>query len=910
MSLLRNLASGLRSLFRKDRVNRELEEELREYLEMAADEKMKQGMSRQDALRAVRLEAGSLEVTKEIVRSGGWESIVDTLWRDLLFAARMLRKSPGFTLVAMLTLGLGIGGNTAVFSVMNTVLLRYLPLPHPQQLVFLSLPNAQPDGASSSGDDERSFSYPVFEALRKEHAVFSDLIAYMPLAVDKVAVRVGEDPEEAEGDMVSGNFFSGLGVSFTRGRGFALEDETAHSSVVVLSYSYWTTRFGRSPSAIGQTIYVKGNPFAVIGVTAQGFYGIEPASSTDFWIPLQNRPELTAWGEEPSPRAFYGSPKWWCIQLIGRLVPGVTESQALAKLDPAFQSAAFIGLGTPDPKAKKSILAFSSAQGIQGMRDDYQKPIQILLAMVGLVLAIACANVSMLLVARNATRAREFSVRMALGAGRGRLLRQMLTESFLLVAGGSAFGWMFAIAGSRALAAWSGVEIPFVLDSRVLLFSLAISIGCAIVFGLAPLRRAVSVPVGVALKTSNATAYRDQKSSWSGKVVVAAQMALCLILLVGSGLLVRSLRNYQTLPLGLRVDGLLVFGTDPFSVHSDEEKERFFQNLLARLRVAPGVESATLVSHRLGSGWGWQNVWAIDGVEPQAPFSGSMSMSANHVGPDFCHTLGIPILRGREVTEADTRSAPKVVLVNETFLKRYFPKGDGLSHSVTAISSISDGKITLGDSFTIVGVIGDSKYKRVDETSKPTLYFPFAQGTPIPNMQVELRTSGDPDALIPTVRAILHDLDPNLPIQKPMTQRAQFDESYSQASLFARLSIFFGVIAVLLVATGLYGTLAYRVARRTSEIGVRVALGAQQKQVLWLILRESLLVSGAAILAGVPVAIAGTRLMRSMLFGVQPGDLVSFLVALFGVVLVALAASIIPARRALRVDPLVALRYE
>jgi len=505
MSLLRNLGSGLRSLFRKEQVNRELDEELGEYLEMAAAEKMKQGMNRQDALRAVRLEGGSLDGTKEIVRSGGWESVVDTLWRDLLFAVRMLRKSPGFMLVAMLALALGIGGNTAVFSVMNTVLLRYLPLPNPQQLVFLRLPNGPPDGVGTTGDDDKSFSYPVFEALRKEHAVFSDLMAYMPLAVDTVAVRIGEDPEEAEGDMVSGNFFSGLGVSFTRGRGFALEDETAHASVVVLSYSYWTIRFGRSPSAIGQTIYVKGVPFTVIGVTAQGFYGLEPASSTDFWIPLQNRPELNAWDEEPSQNTLYGSPKWWCIQLIGRFVPGVTQSQALEKLDPVFQSAALVGLGTPDPKAKKSILAFSSTQGIQGMRDDYQKPIQILLAMVGLVLAIACANVSTLLVARNATRAREFSVRIALGAGRSRLLRQMLTESFLLVAGGTALGWMFAISGSRALAAWSGVEIPFVLDSRVLLFTLAISISCAIVFGLAPLRSAVSVPVGVTLKTSNAT---------------------------------------------------------------------------------------------------------------------------------------------------------------------------------------------------------------------------------------------------------------------------------------------------------------------------------------------------------------------------------------------------------------------
>jgi predicted permease len=907
MNRLRAVLVRLASLFTSKRSDADLDAEMHSHLAMHIEDNLRAGMTPQQARREALLKLGGLEQAKELYRYRRSLPFIETLLQDLRFTLRTLRKSPGFAFVVVLTLALGIGANTAVFSVMNTVLLRYLPLPNPQQLVFLSLPNGPPDGLSTTGDDDKSFSYPVFEGLRREHGVFSDLMAYMPLAVDKVAVRIGEDPEEAEGDMVSGNFFSGLGVSFTRGRGFALEDETVHSSVAVLSYSYWTTRFGRSPSAIGQTIFVKGVPFTVIGVTAQGFYGVEPASSTDFWIPLQDRSEINAWGEE-GPKTFYGTPKWWCIQLIGRLVPGVTESQALEKLDPVFQSAARIGLGTPDPKAKKSTLAFSSTQGIQGMREEYQRPIQILLAMVGLVLAIACANVSMLFVARNATRAREFSVRIALGAGRGRLLRQTLTESFLLVGGGAALGWMFAISGSHALAAWSGVEIPFVLDSRVLLFTLAISIGCAIVFGLAPLRRAVSVPVGLTLKTSNATAYRDQKSSWSGKVVVASQMALCLILLVGSGLLVRSLRNYQTLPLGLRVDGLLVFGTDAFSVHSDEGKEHFYQNLLARLRRAPGVDSATLVSHRLGSGWGWNSVWAIDGVEPQYPFS--ESMSANHVGPDFCHTLGIPILRGRDITDADTRSAPKVVLVNETFSKRFFPKGDALGHSVTTISSTSVGKITLENSFTIVGVIGDSKYKRVDEKSKPTLYFPFAQQTPIPNIQVELRTHGNPEALLPSVHAILHGLDPNLPIQKPMTQRAQFDESFSQARLFARLSIFFGVLAALLVATGLYGTLAYRVGRRTSEIGVRMALGAQRSQVLWMILRESLLVSGMAISAGVPLAIAGAHLMRSMLFGVQPGDWPSFILALFGLILVALAAGFVPARRASAMDPVVALRYE
>jgi len=890
----------LRQFFLRQRLYDDLDQEIALHLEERIEELVAGGMSAKEASATARREFGNVGFVKETAHEAwGW-GWLEELLADLRFGVRMLRKNSGFTAIAVLTLGLGIGANTAVFSVMNTVLLRYLPLPNPQQLVFLRLPNGPPEGLSSTGDDDRSFSYPVFEALRKEHAVFSDLMAYVPLAVDKVAVRIGEDPEEAEGDMVSGNFFSGLGVSFARGCGFTLDDETAHASIAVLSYAYWTTRFGRSPSAIGQTIYVKGVPFTVIGVTAQGFYGLEPASSTDFWIPLQNRAELNAWDEEASLNTMYGTPKWWWIQLIGRLVPGVTESRALAKLDPVFQGAALTGLGTPDSKAKKHILSFSSTQGIQGVRDDYQKPIQILLAMVGLVLVIACANVSMLLVARNSTRAREFSVRMSLGAGRGRLLRQMLTESLLLVGGGAALGWMFAISGSRSLAAWSDMEIPFVLDSRVLLFTLAISIVCAIVFGLAPLRAAVSVPVAVTLKTSNATAYRDHRGSLSGKVVVASQMVLCLLLLVGSGLLVHSLRNYQTLPLGLRVDGLLVFGTDAFSVHNDEEKDHFYQNLLARVRAVPGVESATLVSHRLGSGWGWNSIWAIDGVKPQGPHS--EMMSANSGGPDFCHTLGIPVLRGRDITDADTRSAPKVVLVNETFAKRFFPKGNVLGHSV--------GEDKPEDRFTIVGVIGDSKYKRVDEKTKPTLYFPYAQHTAIPNMQVELRTSGNPEALIPSVRAVLHDLDPNLPMQKPMTQRAQFDESFSQARLFARLSISFAVIAVLLVATGLYGSLAYGVGRRTSEIGVRMALGAQRSQVLWMVLRESLLISAVGIFVGTPLAFVGTRVMQSMLFGLGPNDVLSFAAAVLCVTLVAIAAGLMPARRAATMDPIAALRYE
>ena len=902
MRWLRALFVRLGGLFHKEPRERELADEMESHLQLHIEDNLRVGMSPAQARREAIMKLGGVEQTKENYRERRGLPILETTLQDCRYAFRLLRKNPGFALVAVLTLALGIGGNTAVFSVMNSVLLRSLPLPRPEQLVYLVLPNGKPDGAMNTGDDSTSFSEPVFEQLRAERAAFSDLMAYIPLAIGKTAVRIGQDPEEAEADEVSGNFFSGLGASFARGRGFTLEDETAHAQVTVLSYSYWTVRFGRSPSAIGQSIYVKGVPFTIIGVSGPGFYGVEPGLSTDLWIPLQNRPELNAWGEPPSEDStLYGSPKWWCIRLIGRLQPQVTSPQALAMLDPAFQSSALIGLGKVDPKTPKPTLALAPTEGIQGIRDDYAQPIEILMAMVGLVLVIACTNVAMLLVARNSARQREFSLRLALGAGPGRLLRQLLAESLLLVAVGAALGWIFATAASSALAAWSSLEVPFTLDSRVLVFSLAISLACAVVFGLAPLPSALSVSDRPGLRTSNAAAQRNKKTSWTGKLVVASQMTLCVILLVGAGLLVRSLRNYEILPLGLRTDGLLVFGTSPLSAHSDDERARFYQRLLERLRVVPGVESATLMANRLGSGWSNNGIFAIDGVTPRGSFE-EVGMRANDVGSDYLHTLGVPMLQGRDITDADTRQAPKVAVVNQTFVRRYFPNGAVLGHMVGGTKPESQ--------FTIVGVAADSKYTTVAEKPRPMVYFPFSQRVSVSDMHVELRVTGNPEALIPSIRTVLRDIDPNLPMQKPMTQRAQFDESFWQARLFARLALFFGLIAALLVATGLYGTLAYRVSRRTSEIGVRMALGAQRSQVLWMVLRESLLISVAGVAVGVPLAIAGAQLMRSMLFGVMPEDSISYLGALLGVTLVALIASVIPARRAASVDPIVALRYE
>jgi len=895
------LKSALENLVKRTSADRELEEELSQHIRARAEELRGSGLNAAEAERRARIEFGSTEKFKEECREERGGSGIETFLSDVRFGLRMLRKTPGFTVIAIVTIALGIGANTSVFSAMNTVLLRSLPLPHPEQLVHLVLPNDQPAGAWNTGDGDTSFSEPVFEELRKQKSVFSDLMAYVPLSESKTAVRLDEEPEEAEVDMVSGNFFSGLGVQFARGRGLLMEDETRHTQLAVISYSYWTRRLARNPSAIGRTIYVKTVPFTVIGVAGEGFFGMEPGFSTDMWIPLQNRDDLNPWGNAPSIQTLYGTGKWWCLPLIGRLQPGVTKTEAVARLDPVFQQAALIGLGSLDPKAPKPALAFVQAKGIEKADEVYSQPIKILMAMVGLVLAIACVNVAMLLAARNAARQREFTLRMTLGAGKRRILCQLLTESFLLVVAGGLLGWMFAKVCSEALAAWSGMEIPFSLDTNVLLFTLATSVACAVVFGLAPMRAATAAPSGLGVKSPNATGSIERKGPWAGRLVIAGQMSMCLMLLVGAGLLIRSLRQYETLPLGLRPDGVLVFGTSPLAAHTDEEKARFYETLLDRLRVVPGVESASVVENRPGSGWANNDIFTIDGAVPQGSFA-EVGMRGNDVGPDFFHVLGIPILRGRDIADSDCRQGLRVAVVNETFAKRFFPNGDALGHTVRGNKP--------EDAFTIIGVAADSKYTRVAETPRPVVYFNYSHKGSIADMHVELHTTGDPEALIPSVRAVLKELDANLPMQKPMTQRAQFDESYSQARLFARLAIFFGVIAVVLVSTGLYGTLAYRVSKRTPEIGVRMAMGAQRGQVLWMVLRESLLISGLAVLVGLPLAFGGAKLMRSMLFGVMPGDMVSFGVAMIGIIVVVLVSSLIPARRAASVDPMVALRYE
>lgn len=826
-----------------------------------------------------------------------------SLWHDVRFGLRQLARNPIFALVAILTLALGIGANTAIFSVADAVLLRFLPVPNPQQIVFLHTSDFVTGGQTGYGDT--SLTEPVYEALRKENSVFTDLVAFVPAGIPKVAVRYASEPEEAAVDYVSGNFFSGLEVKPALGRGFTMDDETTHAPVAVVSYDYWTSRLGRDPNVIGHALAIKGVPFTIVGVSAPGFVGLEPSSAVEIWAPFQTRADLKPWGHaaEDKTAAMYGIPHWWFLLEAGRLRPSVTQKQALAELNPIFARTALEGATADELKRKPPALTFSTGRGIQGLKDDYQQPLLVLMAMVGLVLVIACGNVAMLLVARNAARQREFSLRMALGGNRLRLFRQLLTESLLLVAGGAVLGWIFATWATESLASWSQIDLSLSPDKTVLFFTLGVSILAALVFGLAPLRSVVKIPIGVALKTSSATAHQDVQKHRSAQIVIGLQVSLCLVLLVSAGLLVRTLRNLEHMNLGMRASGLLVFGVNPVQyVHTPEEVARFHQSLLERFRALPGVVSATLMSNRIGGGWSNNTGAYVDGKRPT---NDSFSpMRWNPVGSGYFTTLQIPLIDGRDFNDGDNTNSPKVVIINKMFADRYLPKQNPLGHHV-AFSNRPD-----APQYTVVGVATDSKYTAVRENDRPMAYFPYDQSSNVSTMHYELRTPGSPSALLPEVRSVLREIAPDVPLMEPMTQQEQFAESISQEGLIARLSMFFGLLAAVLVATGLYGTLAYRVSRRTAEIGIRMALGAQRNQVLWMILRESLRVSLLGIAVGLPVAVGCAQLLRSLLYGLGPNDPLTFVLALTGMLLVVVGASLIPARQAASVDPIVALRNE
>ena len=892
----------LKGFFKQSEDDAAFSEELEAHLDLLAAKYVSQGMRAEEAMRAARRQLGNVTLLTQKRKEARTTMFFSHIARDLRYGVRQLMKTPVFTIVCVLTLALGVGANTAVFSVMHAVLAKMLPVHEASKVVYVHT-SGFPGGAHNTGDEATSFSYATYRELR-EHSGLEEVIGFIPMSSSgKAPVRVGTAPEEAAGDMVSGNYFTGLGVGVELGRGLIEKDEDDHAPNVVISEKFWSTHYAGNPDAIGKTLFIKSHPFTIVGVAAKGFEGTEGRLPLDFWIPLQSDPEFNAWGNSAEDGTYLTIPNFWCMRLMARIPAGVSREQALAKAQGIFQQAAYLGIAQKRPGEKIPQLSFFAAKQFDRQDDSFALSLKTLMAMVGLVLLIAMCNVVMLLMARNANRQREFSIRLALGAGRREIARQLLIESLLLVTLGGTVAWIFASGATRALGEWARIDSNLQPDSVVLWFTLSILLLLAIVFGLAPLRAAMSSGPEMALRSSAVASQTTSQKVRTGNVVIVTQVAMCVVLLVGAALLLGTLRNLMNIPLGQQTHGVLVFGVHPQHVKSKEESIEFFVDLQQKLRSIPGVDSVSFVSNRPGSGWSNNDGGLlVDGHKPNGVEPGHAYYRANVVGADFFRTMGVLVGQGRDFSDADSASATEVVIVNETFAKKYLGTLNAVGHVLTNTKGLHP-KL-------IVGVVKDHKYTGITEEARPMRWTVFTQGGLVNQLDVEMRVKGDPMEMLPTVRKFIQQIDPDMPLLEPMAQSEVFEQSISQQIMFARLAGCFGVLAVVLIATGLYGTLSYRVSKRSAEIGVRMALGAQRRQIVWMVLRGSLVLTAIGIAVGIPLAVAASKGLASSLYGVKPLDIVSYLSAIVGVTVVALVASGLPAGRAGTLDPTTALRTE
>ena len=914
MSVLRKLARGLRSLFRKERVEQELSEEISDFTEMAAQEKIKQGMSREDALRAVRLELGTVEIAREEVRSATWESFVENLCRDIRFALRTLRKSPGFSLVVVLTLTLGIGANTAIFTLINAVMLQKLPVRNPEQLYRLGDNNnccvmvgTQNDGSFVL------YSYPLYEYLRDHSPEFEHLAAFESYLAD-VSVRGPHDaaPEPYKGELVTGNYFQMLGVNAVAGRLLAPSDDTKTAApVAVMSYRTWKQRFALDPAVVGSTLVINGVSYTVAGVTAPQFYGDTLRSDPpDFWLPLLDEQEK--WRLESA------ASEW--LYVIGRLKPGFAPESTQQHLTAELQQwlAAHRDV-IPDRDQGdiplQHIHLTRAARGVDQMQTDYAVGLRLLATLSACLLLIACANIANLMLARGAQRQREMSVRLALGAGRARILRQMLVESLLLAAFGGAGGLLAGYFGRTVLPkmtenAWERSDFRIQFDWRVFAFTAGITILTGLLFGLAPAVAASRAEVTHGLKETSQTTTRRRKGM-GGKALVGFQIALSTLLVIGAGLFLRTLAGLSTVNVGFRTENLLLAELSPPEKRYPAGKDiALHQQLERAIAAIPGVDSVApameaYVSDDLS---GTNFLPEGEAYDPNK----HQEEDYNVVGTQFFQTLGIPVVAGRAFGEQDTASSLKVGIINESMARTRFPGQSPLGKRFVTDRHDSDGhgSVLATDAIQIVGICADTRYMNLRAEPPPQFYLPYVQQSEIGGMVYEIHTRMKPDAILPALRHVVQQVDPDLPLVNVRTQEQQIAADLIEERVFVTLTSGFGLLALALACVGIYGIMAYSVANRRNEIGIRMALGAQPGQVRGMILRESTWLAGAGILAGMAAALPLTRLVRSMLYGVQPWDPGTMAGGVLILLAVALAASWIPARRAARVQPMDALLHE
>jgi len=875
------------------------------------------------AAMAQRGELGNLTLAAEQRREAwGW-TWLERLQQDVRYALRTMRKSPAFCVLALLSLALGIGANTVIYSFMDSILLRNLPVASPESLVLLNWHSKEPAGirpnhvmhgadgstwTDRNGKSSGIFPFGAFELLRKNDAIFSSLFAYYP--TEKRTLAVKGQAEIATGEYVSGDYFRALEVPPAAGRLiFADDDRVGAPLVTVISMPLSERVFAGAANAVGQSILIDNLPVTVVGVTPPEFFGVDPDANPDFYVPLHANLVMDGTVSWAKTAKTYLDRNYYWIEMMGRLRPGVSRVQAQAALAPQFQQ--WVAATATNQRELDSLPALTLKEGAAGLdtlRRQYSKPLYVLWTMVGLILAIACANIANLLLSRSAARQREIAVRLSIGASRGRLIRQLLTESVLLAVAGGALGLLLSFWGVRFLTLLLGngqenFTLRADLNGHVLAATFVLSVLCGAVFGLAPALQATRADIAPALTGNRVAAGTGHVGlgMWRlslSHTLVISQIVFSLLMLVAAGLFVRTLSNLQTIRMGFNREKLLLFDVNARQAgHRDPEILAFYAGLRKRFAAVPGVRNVTL-SHASLLGAGRRLELRVSGTP-------ALDTWILNTGPGFFSTMQIPILMGREIDDRDQPGSPGVVVVNERFAKDHFGIENPLGR-----------RLTLGGphprDMEIVGVCANAHYGRLKDDIRPVIYIPYNQGDypRVQQMVYALRTSGDPRVHVNAVREIVRQADTRIPVMNVRTQAAEIDRTMNQEIIFARLCTGFAILALVIASVGLYGTMAYAVARRTSEIGIRMALGAQRGAVMRMILRQVLVLAAAGLAMGLPTALVASRLVESFLFGIKANDPLALVLAVAILLCAALIAGYMPARKAYRIDPLAAIRYE
>jgi putative ABC transport system permease protein len=904
MSRLRQIASRLRAVLGKRQRDRLLDEELNTHLALLFDQNIERGMSPEAARRAAKLSLGGADQIQQSVRDQRALPLLDTFVQDLRFALRILRKTPLITGIALLSLALGIGANTAIFSLIDAVMLRMLPVQNPGQLVQIKFHS--PDSANPRG----TVTNPIWEQVRDHQDAFAGVFAWGPTTFD---LATGGEVNNIHGIYASGDYFSVLGVRPAAGRLLAASDDVRRcSGVAVLGYGYWQAHYAGAQSAVGSLIRLNGHSFPIVGVAQQGFFGTGVGEKLDVALPICS--EATLAGKDSM---LDVRDDWWLL-MMGRLKPGMTVEQADARMK--VLSGPLFGAVVPQDWPAKyqdtfrkytflTIPAGTGTPGFSGLRQQYSQPLEILMFVVGLVLLIACANIASLLLARSAARQKEIAVRLSLGASRMRLIRQVLTESIVLSGAGAILGVLFARWGSALLVRFVSTQqnqvfLDLKMDGRVLAFTIAITVLCSLLFGILPALRSTRVDAMSAMKEGQPQATGGRWHSSAARWIVAAQVALSLILLIGTGLFIRTFTNLITLDAGFDRNKVLLVETNVHNAGLPASAlEPLYGEMLMKLQALPGVISASQCWMEPLSGREWNEDVTVPGYQP--PSGVEPLVYLNWVTPGYFSTMRTSLLEGRVFDARDSATSTRVTVVNQLLAQTYFPGQNPIS------KHISFGEKGM-QALEIVGVVQNAKYDSLDQDFLSTAYFPLAQMAVADvgeETAFEIRTAMKPGALIPAVRDAMGSVNKLASLQVT-TLKQEADDSVLQEHLMAVLSGFFGGLALLLTAIGLYGVMAYVVTQRTHEIGIRMALGAQQGSILRLVIRDAATVLAAGIAAGLLGSIWITRLVRQLLFGLTPNDPSTLALAVAALVAVALVATYVPARRAMRVDPMIALRYE